>query len=48
MGGFTSAEVATVRGRLEAFAEEVFASLPRADQRARGQCYQQPDRIGWV
>ncbi len=39
MGGLTAAELATVRGRLEAFAEEVFASLARADQRARGQCY---------
>ena len=39
MGGLTAAELATVRGRLEAFADEVFASLPRADQRARGQCY---------
>lgn len=39
MGGLTAAELATVRGRLEAFTEEVFASLARADQRARGQCY---------
>jgi SRSO17 transposase len=39
VGGLTAAELATVRGRLEAFADEVFASLPRADQRARGQCY---------
>ncbi len=39
MGGLTPAELATIRGRLEAFADEVFASLPRADQRARGQCY---------
>jgi hypothetical protein len=28
-----------IRGRLEAFVEDVFALLPRADQRARGQCY---------
>jgi SRSO17 transposase len=28
-----------IRGRLEAFADDVFASLARADQRARGQCY---------
>jgi SRSO17 transposase len=39
VGGLTPAELATIRGRLEAFADEVFASLPRADQRARGQCY---------
>jgi SRSO17 transposase len=39
VGGLTPAELATVRGRLEAFAEDVFASLPRTDQRARGQCY---------
>ncbi len=38
-GGLTLAELATIRGRLEAFADEVFASLARADQRARGQCY---------
>src|SRR5881396_3026376 len=39
VGGLTPAELATIRGRLEAFADEVFASLPRADQRTRGQCY---------
>ena len=39
MGGLTPAELATIRGRLEAFAEDLFASLPRTDQRARGQCY---------
>ena len=39
MGGLTPAELATIRGRLEAFAEDIFASLPRTDQRARGQCY---------
>jgi SRSO17 transposase len=39
VGGLTPAELATIRGRLEAFAEDVFASLPRTDQRARGQCY---------
>jgi SRSO17 transposase len=39
VGGLTPAELARIRGRLEAFAEEVFASLPRTDQRARGQCY---------
>jgi SRSO17 transposase len=39
VGGLTPAELATIRGRLEALAEEVFASLPRADQRARGECY---------
>jgi SRSO17 transposase len=39
VGGLTAAELATIRRRLEAFADDVFASLPRADQRARGQCY---------
>jgi SRSO17 transposase len=39
VGGLTPAELATIRGRLEAFADDVFASLPRTDQRARGQCY---------
>jgi len=39
VGGLTPAELATIRRGLEAFAEEVVASLPRADQRARGQCY---------
>ena len=39
MGGLTAAELTTIRRRLEAFADDVFASLPRADQRARGQCY---------
>jgi SRSO17 transposase len=39
VGGLTAAELASIRGRLEAFAEDLFASLPRADQRARGQCY---------
>jgi SRSO17 transposase len=39
VGGLTPAELATIGGRLEAFAEDIFASLPRTDQRARGQCY---------
>ncbi len=39
MGGITPAELAAIGGRLEAFADDVFASLPRTDQRARGQCY---------
>jgi SRSO17 transposase len=39
VGGLTAAELATIRRRLEAFADDVFASLPRADQRARGGCY---------
>jgi SRSO17 transposase len=39
VGGLTPAELARIRGRLEAFAEDLFALLPRADQRARGQCY---------
>jgi hypothetical protein len=28
--------LAAVRGRLEAFADDIFASLPRTDQRAAG------------
>jgi SRSO17 transposase len=39
VGGITPAELAAVRGRLEAFADDIFASLPRTDQRARGACY---------
>ncbi len=39
MGGLAPAELASIRGRLEAFADDLFASLPRTDQRARGQCY---------
>jgi SRSO17 transposase len=39
VAGLPAAELARIRGRLEAFAEDLFASLPRADQRARGQCY---------
>jgi SRSO17 transposase len=39
VGGLTPAQLATIGGRLEAFAEDVFASLPRTDQRARGECY---------
>ena len=39
MAGLTAAELATIRGRLEAFADDLFGSLPRADQRTRGQCY---------
>ena len=39
MGGLTATELARIRGRLEGFADDLFASLPRADQRARGQCY---------
>jgi SRSO17 transposase len=39
LGGITPAELAAIGGRLEGFAAEVFASLPRTDQRARGQCY---------
>jgi hypothetical protein len=29
--GITAAELATVRGRLEAFAVDIFESLPRTD-----------------
>ena len=39
MGGIAPAELAAVRGRLEAFVDDIFESLPRTDQRARGACY---------
>jgi SRSO17 transposase len=39
VAGITPAELAAIGGRLEAFADDVFGSLPRRDQRARGQCY---------
>jgi hypothetical protein len=31
-------EIAAVRGKLEDFVAEVFASLPRRDQRAKAAC----------
>jgi hypothetical protein len=37
--GITAAELATVRGRLEAFAVDIFESLPRTGQRAKAECY---------
>jgi SRSO17 transposase len=39
LGGITPAELAAIGGRLEAFADDIFESLPRRDQRARGTCY---------
>ena len=33
MGGLTPAELGMIRGRLEAYADDLFASLQRADQR---------------
>jgi SRSO17 transposase len=39
LAGITPAELAAIRGRLEAFADDIFESLPRKDQRVRGQCY---------
>ena len=39
MAGITAAELVVIGGRLEAFACDVFESLPRTDQRARGECY---------
>jgi SRSO17 transposase len=39
VGGLTAAELATIRERLEAFADDLFASLARSDQRTRGQTY---------
>jgi hypothetical protein len=38
VAGLTAAELSRIGGRLEAFADDLFASLPRADQRARGRC----------
>jgi SRSO17 transposase len=32
-------EIELLRGELEAFVAEVFASVPRRDQRAKGDCY---------
>jgi SRSO17 transposase len=39
VAGIRPAELAAIGDRLEAFADDVFASLPRRDQRARGECY---------
>src|SRR6266700_2178922 len=39
MGGITPAELAAIGDRLEGFAADVFESLPRRDQRGRGECY---------
>jgi len=39
VAGITPAELAALGGRLEAFAADVLESLPRKDQRARGECY---------
>jgi hypothetical protein len=39
VGGIAPAELAAIGERLEAFAAEVLESLPRKDQRARGECY---------
>src|SRR5512133_1364185 len=39
VGGITPGELAAIRGRLERFADDIFESLPRKDQRARGGCY---------
>ena len=39
MAGITPAELAALGGRLEAFAADVLESVPRKDQRARGECY---------
>jgi hypothetical protein len=39
LAGITPAELAAIGGRLEAFADDIFESLPHKDQRARGQCY---------
>src|SRR5512132_1144608 len=39
VGGIAPGELAAIRGRLEAFADDIFESLPGKDQRARGECY---------
>jgi SRSO17 transposase len=39
VGGIAPGELAAIRGRLEAFADDMFESLPRTDQHARGACY---------
>jgi SRSO17 transposase len=39
VAGITPAELAAIGERLEAFTADVFESLPRKDQRARGECY---------
>jgi len=39
VGGLTPAELAAIGDRLEGFAADVFESLPRRDQRGRGECY---------
>src|SRR6266581_3546821 len=39
MGGITPAELAAIGDRLEGIADNVFESLPRRDQRGRGECY---------
>jgi SRSO17 transposase len=39
VSGLTPAELAPIRGRLEAFTDDILASLPRTDQRVRGECY---------
>jgi hypothetical protein len=39
VAGITPAELTAIGDRLEAFAADVFESLPRTDQRARGECY---------
>jgi hypothetical protein len=39
VGGIAPGELAAIRGRLEAFVDDIFESLPRKDQRARGACY---------
>jgi SRSO17 transposase len=39
VGGIAPGELAAIRGRLEAFADDILESLPRKDQRARGACY---------
>jgi SRSO17 transposase len=39
VGGIAPAELAAIGGRLEAFTADILESLPRTDQRVRGECY---------
>jgi SRSO17 transposase len=39
LAGIPRAELAAIGGRLEGFADDIFRSLARKDQRARGECY---------
>ena len=42
VAGLSERELARVRGRLAEFGEEMFASMPRRDQRRWGEVYPLP------